>query len=608
MSDASSTGTGGNGLLRKLRSLSASAEPTSPSPTPSGTSVVASSSTPVDSRTANAAGMAVRSSPEFVRIRDLPRRTLAVTPVELEALHARLVLPEGTRRLRPIQAAGLLEAERTNGLFGPIGVGAGKSDLALLLPVVMRSKVAVLLVPAALREKVLRQDYPALVPHYRLPRLVGAKVAPLHAEGELHLLSYDALSRESGARILEDLKPDLVICDEAHALRHPSATRTKRFVRYFREHRDTRLCALSGTMTSKSLRDYAHLAFLALREGSPVPTSWTVLEEWAAALDSGFLQAPPGVLVELCQPNEHVREGFRRRLVDTAGVVATTESALGTALNFYERPVEVPKVVRDTLRQVNETWTSPADDEAFDDVLVLHRYLRQLAAGFYYRWVWPNGEPPTLRSQWLDARKAYHREVANFLTHRSKPGIDSPLLYAKAVADGRLTSATSAAWLAVKDLAKPKTEAVWLDSFLVDDAVAWATQSTGIVWYEHAAVGEALAARGLPHYGPGDEGLLKEDGSRSIVASIRAHGTGKNLQAFSRNLVTTPPVSGTTWEQLLGRTHRPGQDADEVEVYVYRHTPEMRGALTKALRDAEYQQRTTGNQQKLLASTFTFEE
>ena len=607
MSDASSTGTGGNGLMRKLRSLSESAAPTSLSPTQSGTSS-ASSSSLADSRTANAAGLAVRSSAEFVRIRNLPRRTLTVTPAEIDALHERLVLPDGTRRLRPIQAAGLVEAERTNGLFGPIGVGAGKSDLALLLPVVLRSKVAVLLVPAALREKVLRQDYPALVPHYRLPRLMGAKVAPLHAEGELHVLSYDALSRESGAKVLDDLKPDLVICDEAHALRHPSATRTKRFMRYFRENRDTRLCALSGTMTSKSLRDYAHLAFLALREGSPVPTSWTVLEEWAAALDSGFLQAPPGVLTDLCQPNEHVREGFRRRLVETQGVVATTESALGTALNFYERPVDVPAKVREVLRQVNNTWTSPEDDEAFDDVLVLHRYLRQLAAGFYYRWTWPNGEPLALRNQWLDARKKYNFEVANFLTHRSRPGIDSPLLYAKAVADGRIISAASAPWLAVKDLAKPKTEAVWLDSFLVDDAVAWAGAAPGIVWYEHATVGEALAARGLPHYGPGDEGILREDGSRSIVASIRAHGTGKNLQAFSRNLITTPPVSGTTWEQLLGRTHRPGQGADEVEVFVYRHTPEMKGALIKALRDAEYQQRTTGNAQKLLAATYTYED
>jgi len=58
----------------------------------------------------------------------------------------------------------------------------------------------------------------------------------------------------------------------------------------------------------------------------------------------------------------------------------------------------------------------------------------------------------------------------------------------------------------------------------------------------------------------------------------------------------------------LGRTHRPGQQADEVTIDVYRHTIEMRAAMTKALRDANYQESTTGNRQKLLAATYTFQE
>jgi hypothetical protein len=72
--------------------------------------------------------------------------------------------------------------------------------------------------------------------------------------------------------------------------------------------------------------------------------------------------------------------------------------------------------------------------------------------------------------------------------------------------------------------------------------------------------------------------------------------------------VTTAPTSGTVWEQLLGRTHRPGQEADEVTFDVYRHTIELRAAMTKAVRDAHYQQDTTGNRQKLLAATYTFQE
>lgn len=558
-------------------------------------------------RTANAGGFAVRASPELDRILAIARRTASVSAAETASLHEELCLPNGTRRLRPIQALALAEARRANGLFAPIGVGQGKSDIALLLPVVMRSKVAVLLVPANLREKVFQQDYPTLVTEYRVPRLANAKVQQVDSPCVLHVLSYNELSSANQHDVLERLQPDLVICDEAHALRHPSAARTRRFLNYFRSHRDTRLCVLSGTMTSKSIKDYAHLAWLSLRENAPVPTKWSVLEEWAAALDSSPVPAPPGALVTLCEPGEKVREGFRRRVVDTPGVVATAENELGVGLVISERELRAPPVIREALKTMRETWTTPDEGEAFDDILTLHRYCRQLAAGFYYRWVWPANEPATVRRTWLDARSAWHREVANFLTYRAKPGIDSPLLLAKACADGRVSSMNYARWVEVKDTARPEVEAVWLNEYLVDDAVAWGQENVGIVWYEHASLGAAISRKGgFPLFGPNADGILKEKGKRTIVASIRAHGTGKNLQVFDRNLVTTAPTSGTVWEQLLGRTHRPGQKADEVTVEVYRHTLEMRSAMNKALRDADYQQTTTGNRQKLLSATYTF--
>ena len=84
------------------------------------------------------------------------------------------------------------------------------------------------------------------------------------------------------------------------------------------------------------------------------------------------------------------------------------------------------------------------------------------------------------------------------------------------------------------------------------------------------AFGRAVAEAGdFPFYGAGDvaaAGILQENGKRTVVASIKAHGTGRNLQAFCRNLVANPPSDGATWEQLLGRTHRQGQEADEVTV------------------------------------------
>ncbi len=163
-------------------------------------------------------------------------------------------------------------------------------------------------------------------------------------------------------------------------------------------------------------------------------------------------------------------------------------------------------------------------------------------------------------------------------------------------------------WRQVRDTATPETEAVWIDDFLARDCASWARAQIGIVWYEHVAFGAMVAKLAeIPQFGPGEESgrqLLAERGARSIVASIRSHGTGKNLQPFSRNLVANPPSDGATWEQLIGRTHRTGQIADEVACYVYRHVPAMIDALDKAKNLAAHIQGTFGGAQKLLLASY----
>ncbi len=91
------------------------------------------------------------------------------------------------------------------------------------------------------------------------------------------------------------------------------------------------------------------------------------------------------------------------------------------------------------------------------------------------------------------------------------------------------------------------------------------------------------------------------DASGPIIASIASHGTGKNLQhQWSDNLVTAVPASGLTWEQMLGRTHRQGQKADEVTCHLYLHTDGVIDSWHRALGDAAYLQDTLGTPQKLL--------
>lgn len=375
-----------------------------------------------------------------------------------------------------------------------------------------------------------------------------------------------------------------------------------------------------------------HLAGVALGEASPLPLHPGAVAEWSSAVDpqpGDGIRAPAGALKSLCGPGEDVLEGFSRRLLETPGVVATEESTLGLPpLVMTERKVKaVPEAVRNALAHTRALQQRP-DGEELVQATEVAAVCRQLACGFFYRWKFPRGEPVELIEEWFQVRQNWNRELRERLKYRVE-GMDSPLLCKRAAERwfggytwtdnaGKVQSIAPKTrrgplpvwestfflpWLEIENRVYHETEAVWLSDFLAQDAADWATKNKGIVWYEHGAFGGKVAEiSGLPLYGGGDEaseGIIAEDGKRSIIASVKAHGTGKNLQKFRRNLVAQPPSDGGAWEQLIGRTHRQGQKADEVSVAVYRHTDEMVDALDKATSYARYVQSTLKNIQKL---------
>lgn len=524
--------------------------------------------------------------------------------------------------LAPIQGWALEEAHRTGGLIAPVGVGFGKTGISLLLAMVIAdAKSAVLLVPPNVKPQLLTRDIPQWAAHFKLPNVVDGPPFPLVAgRPALRVIAYSELSNHKATALFDRLKPDLIIADEAHNLRRAfgaqKSSRARRVKRYFDEQENTRFCALSGTMTARSIKDYAHLSAWALGEGSPLPLHQPTVEEWASALDPLPLVAPGGHLKKLCAGGETLRDGFRRRLVQTPGIVATEEGSLGTSLQLLERkPPPMPQPVRDALATV-EKWTRP-DGEELVEALTKAKCAREVACGFFYRWRWPRGEEIDTIEVWLEARAKWHRELRDKLKF-AREHMDSPLLLAKAAIrffDGYKgplpvwASEHWQRWVEVRDTAKPETEAVWIPEgeYLARDAAEWAKEAPGIVWYEHDAFGKRVAElSGAPLFGGGTEAstaILGEKGTRSIVASIKAHGTGKNLQAFARNLVANPPSDAAAWEQLIGRTHRQGQKADEVEVHVYRHTDAMADALDTATMRAQYIRDTLGTNQKLLIAS-----
>jgi hypothetical protein len=585
----------------------------------------------------------VKDSEDLQRILALPRRVKPNLAMLAAGMTAYLKKPEGTQCLRGIQAWALAEMVQCNGLLAPVSVGGGKTILGLLAPMVMPNcKRAVLLVPPSLRAQLLLRDWDFYGKHWELPTLGGSSGSALHKDGRpvLHVVAYSELSSPKSTSLMEQLEPDLVLADECHRLRNLGASRTGRFTRFFTDHPEARFCGWSGTITSKSVRDYAHLLTIALDAGSPAPNDPDEVMDWAMALDPSEFHFDPGELVQLCLPGEHVRSGFRRRLVDTPGVVASGESELGTSLVFYERKAPpIPEKITNHLRNLRRSpdmggWKRP-DDEELPDIMRVQACARELAQGLYMRWRFPKNEPLPVRAYWFARRQEFNRELREKLK-RPAPHLDSPMLCIKAAMrwydggcpvchrgpeESHAEDCTGAdtrplwqsycwpAWYAAKDTVEHESEVVWEDDYLMHDATAWAKEHPGIVWVEHPAVGERISKlSGFRYYGGGEQAsidILKEDGKRSIICSIRARSEGLNLQhAFWRNLIVAPPSDAGLIEQAVGRTHRPGQVEDEVEVWVYRHTSEMSDALDKARARADYVQATTGSAQKLVYATW----
>lgn len=540
----------------------------------------------------------VRSS-EFRRIFALPRRQWEKDP-DLEELRRRMTgwlrKPGGTMTLWPNQAAALRDLHDFGGLFGPQAVGKGKALITLLAPVVLDARRPMLFVPAQVRDQTMIKVLPQMARHWRL-------------HPGLRVVGYSELSLEKNRAMLETHLPDLIILDECHMVAGHASARTRRIRRYMAAHPETRVVAVSGTVTNRSILAYAEILLWCLKTGrSPVPSDWNELQDWSRAIDvdvPDYNRLPPGALSLLCEPNEPVRCGYRRRLVETPGVVATRDDELGVSLRLHHRPVGIPDRIEGMIRHLLATWETPNGD-LLTEAVEVWRHARELALGCWYRW-----DPPA-PPQWLAARREWNAYVRDTL-RTNRRGLDTPLQVWNECERTPSPPGCFLMWRATKGTFEPNTVIEWESEYVVEDAVRWLEESRGagggIAWVEHIGFGRRLAERaGAPYFGGGDDSSRKIlDASGPIVASIAAHAMGKNLVQWSRNLITCPPTAGKTWEQLLGRTHREGQRADEVECWVYLHTEELKNAMRQALADAQYLRDTLGGAQRLLYCDRTFD-
>lgn len=518
---------------------------------------------------------------ELRRILDLP--VIEAAPDLTDEVR----VPGGEWSLRPAQSRALHMMREYGGLVGSIAVGGGKTLIGQLAPVILGvdpCKVLVLTTAQLVREA--RREYETYREHFdvRLPRYV----------------SYSKLSSQDGVDLLASYDPEWIIADEAHCLKNKDAARTKRFLRFMKDHPDVKFAAMSGTLTSRSLHDFAHLATLALGEHSPLPRGYPRLRMWARVLDVNSREpATPADKAQLDHliawtQREDVtpRQAFQRRFSTAPGCVLTETSSCDARLTMSALRLEIPESVHLATRTARGAYKLPNGADIADP-LRMNAKVRELGQGFYYEWVWPGG---IVDKQWLKRRSDIACAVRQYI--KRYRGLDTWGLVTSALAQDPssfppfLVEAWDL-WCEVADRPEPPVRAVWISEYLLD-YVRENIAPGRIFWYQHRAVGEQLAeilptAMSGEDVPPGD----------CVALSISSHGTGLNLQRFSDNVILCPPSSGAMWEQMLGRTHRAGQ-LDTVRITVNHTLAEYRGSWATAKEQARYIQETTGAAQKLM--------
>ena len=552
----------------------------------------------------------VQRSPDFNRVVALPTRGEASYPSDLVAQLTRLCATDAGVRagvaLWDDQAKALFDAGTYKQGFFPLRVGTGKTLLSFLLPRMVGAQRPLLLLPASLMEKTDR-EWRKASEHWKVSL-------------QLRMRSYEFLGRVSGATWIDSYKPDMIVADEVHRLKSRRAAVTRRVERYMKANPKTLFIPMSGTIMKKSIKDFAHLLEWSHGQQSPLPLYQATLLEWAEALDEGvnaFQQRDPGCLLDLMPsvgvgssppaddtPNRQARRVFQKRAMATPGIViADTQDDFTGSLEIDALEYTPNAVTDQNFKILRETMCRP-DGWALTEAMQVWAVARQLSLGLNYCW-----DPPA-PPEWLDARKQWASFVRDVLAAPSsvRDGIDSELQVANGVMRGAIDDEYGVLehWRALKPTFTINPKDVWHDDAALKVCQAWlACHERGIVWCEHQFFARTLSRlSGVPYYGAKgltDSGDFIEDHpSGPVIASIAANSTGRNLQhKWHQNLVTAPPSDSERWEQLIARTHRPGQTEDTVTVDVLVACRESLESVPRALNSSDIKTDLLGFSQKL---------
>jgi hypothetical protein len=588
-----------------------------------------------------------------------------LTKEEVDAISRIAVKPAAYAdgfRLLPRQAWSYAVLRETNGaLFVPVGVGDGKTFLGLLAAAFYfetgNRKLIYFLQPNGW-EQLVNRDIPEAQEKLQLGRLpfqyLGnrtkaqrASIAHSNAAG-CYLMPYSLLSTKDATEILYAIKPTAIIADEGHNLCGRGSARTKRLFTYVREAKPF-FAPMSGTMCRKSLMDYHHLLVAALGLKAPIPLNPSDAMDWATVLDAGCDPTAGGIsrmapLMSWAQKQDataygysndlqtsyrRVRMSYQLRLRSAPGVVSTDpDTDIGTSLVIANRPVSTEGAsgyaeLQRLIKQVATQYITPNGDD-INHAIHTYKWLRELSCGFWYKLDWPeNAEREALERSKLHlaASNVFNRDLRFWLDEHAKPHLDTPMLVGASLARYGARDVGERLWKSWKAreecdfpgrLERVRSE-VRVCDFKVRQAVEWAREyQHGLIWYEYQEAGkwimDALREADIPalHCPAGrvHDAAIAKSHNQLVVAGIDAHGTGKNLQFHTNQYCFQFPRRAETAEQLLGRTHRYGQQADELIVYTNNTTEHDHMCFSAMLIDSLFVVQTQGIRRKVVFATY----
>lgn len=352
---------------------------------------------------------------------------------------------------------------------------------------------------------------------------------------------------------------------------------------------------------------------------------------------------------------EGFRQAYNLRLVTAPGVVTTGQEEIKTSLAFANEEVPLPDApeavrLRELWSEVQDQYLTPSGDEIQHEMHV-HKWLSELSAGFYNNLVWPPPEEwarrrgTTLEAahdalsramEHHEAHQVYSRLLRRWLKTQGRPGLDTPGLVgtslkhhgAEHVGDGALYEAwREAKGLEFDGMPERDSIAVRVCDYKLRATGEWVgrlpKKEGAVIWYYHREVGRWLMdllatssrARDLlwcpaEADSPGINATMArmtEDPAahrKAVLVASLAHREGKNLQFLRHTHVVQWPRDAKAAEQMVGRLHRNGQEADHLEVHTCLSNDHDHLSFAATLNDAIYIQQTLGARQKLVYADY----